>query len=226
MIKVLVVEDDKRLNTVVCTVLQNAGYVPKGCLSAAEALEEMENTSFDMIISDIMMPGIDGFAFAAMVRATDTNIPILFVTARDDSLSKEKGFRLGIDDYLVKPINPEELIWRTKAILRRSSISTTESITIGAFSMDKKSMSSSYDHVELSLTNREFHLLYKLLSYPNQAFSRAQLMDEFWGFESDSTLRSVDVYITKLRNKLSPIAAFEIKTVYGVGYKSVIKDEK
>ncbi|MFC4771302.1 response regulator transcription factor [Enterococcus hermanniensis] len=226
MVNVLVVEDDERLNRIITTVIENDGYEVRGFLSAMEALDEMEQTKFDIIISDIMMPGMDGFSFATMIRAVDSKIPILFMSARDDSLSKEKGFRLGIDDYLVKPINPEEILWRIKAILRRANILEQEKISIGEFSMDKKSVSARYKNEEFSLTNREFNLLYKLLSYPNQAFSRAKLMDEFWGFESDSTLRSVDVYITKLRNKLVNIDEFKIKTVYGVGYKVVLQNEK
>lgn len=226
MVNILVVEDDERLNRVITTVIRNDGYEASGFLSAKDALNEMEKANFDIIISDIMMPEMDGFAFASMVRAIDSEIPILFMSARDDSLSKEKGFRIGIDDYLVKPINPEEILWRLRAILRRVNISNQEKIIIGSFMMDKKSISVLYEGKEFALTNREFNILYKLLSYPNQAFSRAQLMDEFWGFESDSTLRSVDVYITKLRNKLAKITSFEIKTVYGVGYKAVLTNER
>jgi DNA-binding response OmpR family regulator len=217
MVRLLVVEDDQRLNKVVTEVLRVNGFDATGLLTAAKALDELESQSYDLIISDIMMPEMDGFAFAAMVRAFDKEIPIIFMTARDDSLSKEKGFRLGIDDYLVKPINPEELIWRVKAILRRSNILEKEQVVVGQFTMDKKSVVANHNGTELALTSREFNLLYKLLSYPNQAFSRAQLMDEFWGFESDSTLRSVDVYITKLREKLADVSDFTIKTVYGVG---------
>lgn len=225
MIKILVVEDDPRLNKVVTTVLANNGYEVKGVLTATKALDLMDERMFDMVISDIMMPEMDGFAFATTVRLLDPTIPILFMTAREDSLSKEKGFKIGIDDYLVKPINPEELLWRIKAIFRRINIHNQEKIEIKAFFMDKKSMSVSYKGKEIALTNREFNLLYKLLSYPNQAFTRAQLMDEFWGFESESTLRSVDIYINKLRDKLSNVSVFQIKTVFGVGYKVVLTNE-
>ncbi|MHC5375202.1 response regulator transcription factor [Enterococcus sp. LJL120] len=223
MVQILLVEDDTRLNKVILEVLKQHGYQAQGYLLANEALTALDNQNFDLIISDIMMPEIDGFAFANMVRALDKQIPILFMSARDDSLSKEKGFRIGIDDYLVKPVNPEELIWRIEAILRRVNISSEKKIELGQFILDKKSMTALNDGEEIQLTNREFNLLFKLLSNPNQAFSRAQLMDEFWGFESDSTLRSVDVYITKLRDKLSQVEAFEIKTVYGVGYKAVAR---
>ena len=165
MVKILVVEDDVRLNRLVCRLLSDYGYQPIGCGSAAEAFEAMEHEPFDMIITDVMMPGMDGFEFADAVRQQDREVPILFMTALDDMASKRKGFRIGIDDYMVKP-----------------------------------------------------------LSYPKKTFTRAQLMDEFWGYETESDSRTVDVYITRLRNKFKACTAFEIVTVHGLGYKAVLHE--
>ena len=188
-----------------------------------EAYDEMYNCRYDMIISDIMMPEIDGFEFAETVRRVNREIPILFMSSRDDLPSKQKGFRLGIDDYMVKPVDFDELILRVRALLRRANIETSRKLTVGNFEMDADAMEASVDGSEIQLTTREFNILYKLLSYPNKTFSRPQLMNEFWGMESDTSLRAVDVYITRLRDKISAAEGFEIKTVRGLGYKAVLK---
>ena len=223
MFKILVLEDDRELNRSVCTFLNNNGYEAVGCLGAEQAYDAMYESVFDLIISDIMMPGTDGFAFAETVRSLDRQIPILFMTARDDFAAKERGFRLGIDDYMVKPIELEELLLRMGALLRRAGIAASRSLSIGNFSMDLDAHSASIDGEEIALTAREFKLLYKLLSYPKKTFTRSQLMDEFWDADSSSGPRTVDVYITKLRSKLSACEGFEIVTVHGLGYKAVIK---
>lgn len=223
MFKILVVEDDKALNQTVCAYLNRNGYEITGCLSANEAYNEMYGNIFDMIISDIMMPEIDGYEFAKTVREMNQDIPILFMTARDDFESKRKGFGVGIDDYMVKPIDLNELILRVDALLRRAKIATNRKLTIGNTTLDMEERSAYVGDEEISLTVREFNILYKLLSYPKKTFTRSQLMDEFWDVESASGPRVVDVYMTKLRDKFKECEDFEIVTVHGLGYKAVIK---
>lgn len=223
MIKILVVEDDKELNSTVCKYLNLNGFEAVGCLNAADAYNEMYGASFDMIISDIMMPKIDGFEFAETVRGLNKDIPILFMTAKDDMRSKERGYRLGIDDYLVKPVNLEELLLKIGAIMRRANISANKELTVGRLTMNEDEQSCVYDGEDIPLTVREFNLLYKLLSNPKKTFTRSQLMNEFWDIESTSGLRSVDVYMRKLREKFESCDDFEIVTVHGLGYKAVLK---
>ena len=223
MLKILVVEDDKELNKTVCTFLNRNGYDATGCLSANEAYDAMYENMFDLIISDIMMPKIDGFEFAETVRSLSNEIPILFMTARDDFASKQRGFRVGIDDYMVKPVNFDEMLLRIGALLRRYKISTSHRLEIGDFSMDLDEHTATLNGEEISLTMREFSLLYKLLSYPKRTFTRQQLMDEFWDVGTSSGPRTVDVYMTKLRAKLADCQDFEIQTVHGLGYKAVLK---
>ena len=223
MIHILVLEDDAKLNQAVCTYLNDCGFEAKGCLNADDAYDAMYNTLYDLIISDIMMPGIDGFEFAETVRRVNKTIPILFMSARDDLPSKQKGFRLGIDDYMVKPVVLEELLLRVRALLRRANIEMERKLTVGNLELDADGMTATIDGEEIPVTTREFNILYKLLSYPKKTFSRAQLMDEFWGVDTDTSLRAVDVYITKLRDKFSGCDGFEIKTVRGLGYKAVLK---
>lgn len=222
MIKILVVEDDIRLNQTVCTYLNDSGFQAKGCLLANAAYEEMYNNLYDLIISDIMMPGVDGFEFAESVRRVNKHIPILFMSAKDDLPSKQKGFQLGIDDYMVKPIELGELLLRVRALLRRANIEMDRKLEVGNLCLDADAMTAVIGGEEIPVTTREFNILYKLLSYPNKTFSRAQLMDEFWGVDTDTSLRAVDVYITKLRDKCSACDGFEIKTVRGLGYKAVL----
>ena len=223
MFQILVVEDDRDLNHTVCAFLNASGYQATGCLSAGEAYDAMYSTIFDLIVSDIMMPGIDGFEFARTVRSLNEYIPILFMTARDDFASKQRGYRIGVDDYMVKPIDLDELLLRIGALLRRARIAASRKLEVGSFSMDADEHLAMLDGEEISLTNREFNILYKLLSYPKKTFTRQQLMDEFWDADTDTAPRAVDVYMTKLRSKLAGCTDFEIKTVHGLGYKAVIK---
>ena len=226
MIRILVVEDDERLNKIVCTYLNDSGFQAKGCMCAAEAYDEMYQSICSMIISDIMMPEIDGFEFARTVRQVNSSIPILFMSAKDDLPSKQKGFRLGIDDYMVKPIELDELLLRVRALLRRANIETERKLAAGNLVMDSDAMTAIVNDVEIPITTREFHILYKLLSYPKKTFTRAQLMDEFWGVDCDTSLRAVDVYVTKLRDKFSGCDGFQIVTVRGIGYKAVYYERK
>ena len=222
-IKILLVEDDKDLNKTICTYLNRNGYETTGCLNANDAYNEMYGNMFDIIISDIMMPQIDGFEFAETVRSLNQEIPILFMTARDDFTSKQRGYRLGIDDYMVKPIDLDELLLKIGALLRRAKIASSKRLTVGKLILDAEERSATLDDKEIVLTVREFNLLYKLLSYPKKTFTRSQLMNEFWDAETDSSSRTVDVYMRKLREKLAECNDFEIVTVHGLGYKAVLK---
>ena len=222
MIKILVVEDDAKLNKAVCTYLRDSGFDAKGCLNADDAYDEMYNNLYELIISDIMMPKTDGFEFAENVRSVNKHIPILFMSAKDDLPSKQKGFRLGIDDYMVKPVELDELLLRVRALLRRANIETERRLVVGNLTLDADGMTAEINGGEIAVTTREFNILYKLLSYPKKTFSRAQLMDEFWGIESETSLRAVDVYVTKLRDKFSACDGFQIVTVRGLGYKAVL----
>lgn len=223
MFKILVVEDEPGLNRTVCSFLNQNGYETTGCLNAAEAYDAMYEQVYDLIVSDIMMPGTDGFELAGNVRALNENIPILFMTARDDFASKQKGYRTGVDDYMVKPIDLEELLLHIGALLRRAGIAASRQLVAGRFSMNAEEHTASLDGEEIPLTRREFSLLYKLLSYPKKTFTRSQLMDEFWDADTVSGPRTVDVYMTKLRSKLGACEDFEIVTVHGLGYKAVLK---
>lgn len=178
---------------------------------------------YDLIVSDIMMPGIDGFEFARNVRELNDDIPILFITARDDIASKQRGFRIGVDDYMVKPIDLDELFLRIGALLRRAKIAANRKLEIGNFVMDADEHTAYLNDEEIPMTNREFSILYKLLSYPKKTFTRTQLMDEFWDADTETAPRAVDVYMTKLRGKLADCKDFEIVTVHGLGYKAVLK---
>lgn len=223
MFKILVVEDDKDLNRTVCSFLNHSGYEAVGCLDVEAAYDALEKEIFDLIVSDIMMPDIDGFEFAENVRALNESIPILFMTARDDIASKQRGFRIGVDDYMVKPIDLDELFLRIGALLRRAKIAASRKLEAGSFSMDADEHTAYLNGEELALTKREFNILYKLLSYPKKTFTRMQLLDEFWDADTETTPRAVDVYMTKLRGKLSQCEDFEIVTVHGLGYKVVLK---
>ena len=223
MFQILVVEDDAELNRTVCAYLNQNGYKATGCLNASDAYDAMYAVMYDLIISDIMMPEIDGFDFAKTVRGLNSEIPILFMSARDDIMSKEKGFRIGIDDYMVKPIDLDELLLRVGALLRRAKIAHSKQLRVGSLLMDADEHTAYLDGQEVPLTVREFNLLFKLLSYPKKTFTRLQLMDEFWGTDSHSGPRTVDVYITKLREKFAACDDFQIVTVHGLGYKAVFK---
>lgn len=222
MFKVLVVEDDRDLNQTVCTYLNRNGYEAVGCLSANDAYNEMYGNMFDVIISDIMMPQIDGYEFVRTIREMNEDIPILFMTAREDFESKRKGFGVGIDDYMVKPIDLDELILRMEALMRRAKLATNHKLEIGSLLLDAEEHSAYIGEEEVQLTVREFNILYKLLSYPKKTFTRSQLMDEFWDMESASGPRVVDVYMTKLRDKFKECNDFQIVTVHGLGYKAVL----
>lgn len=224
MFQILVVEDDRKLNRTVCAFLNQSGYQATGCLNGAQAYDALYETMFDLIVSDIMMPEVDGFEFVKNVRALNENIPILFMTARDDLASKQRGFRMGVDDYMVKPIDLDELLLRIGALLRRAKIASSRKLEVGSLTLDADEATAYLSGNEVALTRREFNILYKLLSYPRKTFTRTQLMDEFWDADTETAPRAVDVYMTKLRQKMADCDDFEIKTVHGLGYKAVLKE--
>ncbi len=223
MPKILIVEDNVDLNRAVCSFLARKGYETFASFDANEAYDVLYENQIDLIISDIMMPGTDGFEFARAIREYNKETPILFMTARDDFTAKQLGYSIGIDDYMVKPIDLDELNLRIGALLRRAKIANSRKLIIGGLVLDADEHSAYYNDDEIQLTVREFDLLFKLLSYPKKAFTRSQLMDEFWDVDTNSSTRTVDVYITKIRDKFSQCPEFEIVTVHGLGYKAVIK---
>lgn len=223
MVKILVVDDDKAINSIVCTALSLGGYEACGKFNGVQALEAVESGTFDMIITDVMMPEMDGFELARRVRNYDKQIPILFMTALDDKPSKQLGYRLGIDDYVVKPFDCDLLLLRVGALLRRANIERSRELVAGNLRMNKDEHTAVCNGEEIALTVREFDILFKLLSFPKRIFTRSQLMDEFWDYDSSATSRTVDVYIVRLREKTAGCDGFEIVTVHGLGYKAVIK---
>lgn len=226
MANILIVEDDKELNSLVCSYLENYEYKVYGCFNGQEALKQLETKDFDLIISDIMMPVMDGFSFVEKVRSFNTEIPLVFMTARDDKFSKQLGYKLGVDDYIVKPFDLDELILKIAAILRRTTIKQNQKIEVGNLTLDSIEHMAYLNGKELNLTVREFDLLFKLLSFPKKTFTRSQLMEEFWDYDSSATSRTVDVYMAKLRDKTSECNGFEIITVHGLGYKVVLNEKK
>ena len=223
MVKILFAEDDGDLNKLVTVCLTREGYSVTSCHNGEEALSAFSEGKFSLLLTDIMMPGLDGFELAESVRALDKSIPIVFMTAKDDKPSKMLGYRLGIDDYITKPFDIDELLMKLAAILRRARIENEKEITVGNLRMSLEERSATVDGVEISLTVREFDLLFKLLSYPKKTFTRSALMEEFWDYDSSATSRTVDVYMAKLREKTSGCNGFEILTVHGLGYKVRLK---
>ena len=223
MVKILVAEDEKDLNRFVSLSLRNNGYEVTSCFDGQEALEKAENERFDLVLTDIMMPKMDGYELCESIRSFEKDIPIVFMTAKDDKISKLTGYSLGVDDYVVKPFDMDILLMKISAILRRSKIKNDRVLTIGNLTMNTEEHSATVGDDELSLTVREFDLLFKLLSYPKKTFTRSALMEEFWDYDSSATSRTVDVYMAKLREKTQLCNGFEILTVHGLGYKAILK---
>ena len=223
MVKILVVEDDKTMNKLVSSYLRDNGYEVKSCFNGVEALEALEGSRYSMIISDIMMPQMDGFELAESIRLTDKATPIIFMSAKDDKPSKLYGYKIGVDDYITKPFDIDILMMKITAILRRAKIESDKVLEVGNFIMNTDERTATIDGKEISLTAREFDILFKFLSYPKKTFTRSALMEEFWDYDSSATSRTVDVYIAKIREKTAECTSFEILTVHGLGYKAIIK---
>ena len=225
MFKILVVEDDKNLRKLIVTCLTKSNYTVFESRNGQEALDVLDKEYIDLIVTDIMMPQIDGYELIKLLREAKYETPILIITAKEDIEDKKQGFNLGADDYMVKPINIDELILRVKSLLKRSKLTTEKIIKIGNVELN-------YDRLEIKkedkiykLTQKEFYLLYKLLSKPDTIFKRQELIEEIWGLENESDYRTVDVHIKRIREKLEDIKEFEIITIRGIGYKAIIKGE-
>ena len=220
---ILIADDNADLCQMIKTMLITNGFKNVDTvLSLSEAEKLINNNNYSLIILDVNFPYDDGFSFYKRLSQS-FDIPVIFLSARDKNEDRLKGLGLGADDYMVKPIDMSELLMRVRALLRRANVEQSRKIQAGGLLLDADAMSAVLDGEEVPVTTREFNILYKMLSYPNHTFSRAQLMDEFWGVESDTSLRAVDIYITKLRDKFSGCDGFEIKTVRGLGYKAVMK---
>lgn len=225
MFNILVVEDNADMRELFCTVLTDSGYNSIPAADGLEALKIMDKEYIDLIVADIMMPRMDGYELTKVLRDTKCNMPILMVTAKDQFEDMQKGFRTGTDDYMVKPINVKELILRVEALLRRAKISSDKKIVAGSTVLDYDALTVTIHGKETILPQKEFYLLYKLLSYPNKIFTRPQLMDEIWGMFSDTDERTVNTHINRLRDRFADCSDFEIVTVRGLGYKAVKKVE-
>ncbi len=220
MFRILVAEDDKNLRKLMAAVLRQNGYEALTAEDGQEALERLHDTHVDLLISDIMMPNMSGYQLTKELRRNRGDLPILMVTAKESMDDKRKGFLLGTDDYMVKPIDMDELLLRVSALLRRARISNERRLLLGEVELDYDSLSIRQGELWLYLPVKEFMLLFKLLSYPGRIFTRRQLMDEIWGPEVDSEERTVDVHIKRLREKTTQFREFEIQTVRGLGYRA------
>ena len=223
MFKILVVEDDKNLRKLIVTCLEKASYTVFETRNGEEALDLMDKEYVDLIVTDIMMPEMDGYELIKSLREANYNTPILIITAKEDIEDKRQGFNLGADDYMVKPINIDELILRVKSLLRRSNQANERKIKIGDVELDYDKLEVKKQEKVYQLTQKEFYLLYKLLSTPDTIYKRQDLIEEIWGLENESDFRTVDVHIKRLREKLEDIKEFEIVTIRGIGYKAIIK---
>lgn len=223
ILSILVVEDDKDLNDLMKTVLVSKGYNVLSAYNGKEALSLMDNHHIDLIITDVMMPYMDGFTLLDEIRSAKNLTPVLLVTAKGEYNDKDTGFSLGADDYMVKPIDIKEMVLRVSALLRRSQIAAERKLMIGNTELDIDKLSVSKNDTSIILPPKEFFLLYKLLSYPERVFTRYEIMDAIWGYDTESTTKTVDVHISKLRSKFDQFDDFKIVAVRGLGYKAVIK---
>lgn len=220
---VLVAEDDRSLNRLMCTVLKNDGYAVFSVFDGQEALETLEGNHIDLIVTDVMMPRLDGYDLLKALREANYTLPVLFVTARGTLGDKSRGFNLGADDYMVKPIDIKELSLRVGALLRRSRIVNEKKLVIGSTVLDSEALSVTVGSETVTLPQKEFLLLFKLLSYPDRVFTRLEIMDEIWGYDSESDDKTINVHISKLRSRYESNPDFDIETVRGLGYKAVLK---
>ena len=221
MFKILVAEDDASTNRLFCAILRRAGYEPIPAVDGEDALRKLDEYKVDLLLCDVMMPRLDGFALTRMIRDSGSLLPVLMVTARALPEDKRQGFLVGTDDYITKPVDKEEMLLRIKALLRRARIVDERRITVGEVVLDYDSRTVRRGHDVQTLPPKEFELLYKLLAYPDRTFTRLQLLDEIWGLDSESDERTVNVHINRLRNRFYDWPEFEIQTVRGLGYRAV-----
>lgn len=223
MLKILIVEDDAKLSQLYSIVLKKAGYATIQAENGQQAWDLLEKEHVDLVITDVMMPVMDGYEFVEHLRQYNAQIPVLMITAKDDFHSKSRGFSVGTDDYMTKPVDVNEMVLRVGALLRRAHIMNERKLTVGTTVFDYDSMTVSRGEESNLLPPKEFFLIYKLVSYPNKIFTRMQLMDEIWGPESPSDIQTVDVHINRLRRHFENNPDFKILTVRGLGYKAVVQ---
>lgn len=221
MVTILIVEDDQMVRLLTKTKLSHL-YKIKEAADGEEALEVLDHVHVDLLIVDIQMPNMNGYELVRALRDVGDMTPVIMLTAMNTFTHKKEGFASGVDDYMTKPIDYEELIWRIKALMRRAQIANENRIVIGGFTMEQNTLSTQYYGEMISLTNKEFNLLYKFLSYPNVVFTKQQLMDGIWGCDSKTEYDTIKTYISRLRNKLSMCREFELVSIRGLGYKAVI----
>jgi DNA-binding response OmpR family regulator len=225
LFSILVAEDDESLNKIICTKLRQANYQVYSALNGEEALQMMDEHYMDLLISDIMMPGMDGLELTKAIRDAKYVMPILIITAKDQMEDLEAGFSAGTDDYMIKPIRLQELLLRVQALLRRSQIAADKKLTFGRIQLDYDALSVKIGNEELDLPPKEFYLLFKLLNYPGRIFTRLEIMDEIWGMDTEADERTIDAHIKKLRRKFEDYPDFELVTIRGIGYKAVIYEK-
>ena len=221
MLKILIAEDDRELRHLFSHVLLKNGYSVKGVSNGKEALDAIEHDYFDLIISDIMMPIMDGYEFVHSLRESGSTIPVMMITAKDAFDDMQKGFIFGTDDYMVKPINVNEMVLRVGALLRRAQMINDRRQVIGSTVLECDSLTVTTENESMILPQKEFMLLYKMASYPGKIFTRHQLMDEIWGYDNESDTHTIDVHIGRLRDRFRDCRDFKIVTIRGVGYKVV-----
>lgn len=225
MFHILVVEDDKDLRDLFCDVLKGNGYQTTPAANGLEALDIMENTYIDLVISDVMMPGMDGFELTRQLRQCNDTTPILMITAKESALDKKEGFRAGTDDYMVKPIDVNEMVWRVEALLRRSQLISQRKARLGSTDFDCDNLTVCTNGESITLPQKEFFLLYKLITSPNRIFTKLQIMEDVWGIDSTADVHTLEVHVSRLRERFKDNPDFEITTVRGLGYKVVKKHE-
>lgn len=223
MFTILVVEDDQNIRKLMCAVLKQNGFNAYWAEDGIQALDLMEKQHIDLVVLDLMMPNMDGYELTRQIRLSWRDLPILMVTAKQEREDKRKGFLVGTDDYMTKPVDEEEMVLRIKALLRRARIASEHTLTIGKVVLEYDSLTVSREGQVCTLPQKEFQLLFKLLSYPNVIFTRLQLMDEIWGLESETDDHTINVHVNRLRNRFRDWQEFEIVTVRGLGYKAVLR---
>ena len=226
MFNILIVEDDKNLRKLITTCLKREKYNTYEAINGMQALDIIDKNYIDLAITDIMMPEMDGYELIRELREAKYSIPILVITAKSSLDDKKEGYRLGADDYMVQPIDIEELPLKVKALLKRVNTANERKIEIGSFTIDYNQLSVTRGNQKYNLAQKEFYLLYKLISTPNVIFTRQELIEEIWGLENESDYRTIDVHIKRIREKLKDVDEFKIETIRGIGYKLILEGEK